>query len=100
MSSSSEGALYELSVQQDIPPAPNGGPQCADWLPRFAGSSWLAYGASTTVVIATALAPSNPGEATAGRFFQQVRHQFVSIVLVYGNFVCQILEFFDTRVET
>ncbi|KAG0631662.1 hypothetical protein M758_1G270500 [Ceratodon purpureus] len=72
MSSSSPEALYELSIQQDLPPAPNVGPQCADWLPRFAGSSWLAYAASSAVVVATAASPLNPGESSSGRFFQQV----------------------------
>jgi hypothetical protein len=73
MSSSLPEAPYELSIQQDLPPAPNVGPQCADWLPRFAGSSWLAYAASSAVVVATAASPLNPGESSSGRFFQQVR---------------------------
>lgn len=67
-----QGAPYELSVQQDLPPGPNGGSQSADWLPRFAGSSWLAYAASSTIVIATAPSPLNPEESAGGRFFQQV----------------------------
>lgn len=72
MSSSLPGSPYELSIQQDLPPAPNVGTQCADWLPRFAGSSWLAYAASSAIVIATAASPLNSGESSSGRFFQQV----------------------------
>lgn len=65
--------LVELSIHQHITSAvPAGGPQAASWLPSFAGASWLAYGASSTVVITTALSPSNPQEAAASRFFQQV----------------------------
>lgn len=63
---------YQLSVQQNIAPAPNESPKAVDWLPKFAGFSWLAYGAHFSVVITMAPSPSNTGEVAMGGFFRQV----------------------------
>lgn len=64
--------LFELSVQQDVYPAPNDDPNAVDWLPLFAGFSWLAYGAQFSVVVLMAPSPSNKGEAAMGGFFHEV----------------------------
>ncbi|CAM6112755.1 unnamed protein product [Calypogeia fissa] len=64
--------MYQMSVQQNIAPAPNEGSKVVDWLPKFAGFSWLAYGAHFSVVITMAPSPSNKGEVAMGGFFRQV----------------------------
>ncbi|KAL2650756.1 hypothetical protein R1flu_018884 [Riccia fluitans] len=64
--------LFELSVQQDVYPAPNDNPKSIDWLPFFAGFSWLAYGAQFSVVVTMAPSPSTKGETAMGGFFHEV----------------------------
>ncbi|KAL3700862.1 hypothetical protein R1sor_018884 [Riccia sorocarpa] len=64
--------LFELSVQQDVYPAPNDDPEAVDWLPLFAGFSWLAYGAQFSVVVTMAPSPSSKGETAMGGFFHEV----------------------------
>jgi hypothetical protein len=64
--------MYQLAVQQNIAPAPSESCKAVDWLPKFAGFSWLAYGAHFSVVITMAPSPSNTGEGAMGEFFRQV----------------------------
>ena len=64
--------MKQLLLQQTIPAIPNPGPGAAAWLPTFAGSSWLAYGAGGSVVIRSAPSPSAGGDNSASSFFQQV----------------------------
>lgn len=67
-----EASPKQLLLQQTIPALPNPGPGVAAWLPSFAGSSWLAYGAGGSVVIRSAPSPSAGGDNSASSFFQQV----------------------------
>ncbi|CAN8284476.1 unnamed protein product [Cochlearia groenlandica] len=56
-----------------VPPAPNRSQSSIDWLPDFAGYSWLAYGASTLLVISHLPSPLRGGEdSTNGPFFRQI----------------------------
>lgn len=55
-----------------VPPAPNRSQSSIDWLPDFAGYSWLAYGASTLLVISHLPSPLRGEDSTNGPFFRQI----------------------------
>ncbi|CAH2057724.1 unnamed protein product [Thlaspi arvense] len=55
-----------------VPPAPTRSQSSIDWLPDFAGYSWLAYGASTLLVISHLPSPLRGQDSTNGPFFRQV----------------------------
>jgi len=55
-----------------VPPAPTRSLSSIDWLPDFAGYSWLAYGASTLVVISHLPSPLRGEDSTNGPFFRQI----------------------------
>lgn len=60
-----------MNFQEGIPPLPNG-PKAADWLPGFAGFSWLAYGARHQLAVSSAPSTTHTEEAATSRFFQQI----------------------------
>lgn len=55
-----------------IPPAPTQSQFAVDWLPDFSGLSWVAYGASTLLVISHFPSPLSSEEALIGPIFRQV----------------------------
>lgn len=55
-----------------VPPAPTQSQSSIDWLPDFAGYSWLAYGASTLLVISHLPSPLRGEDSTSGPFFRQI----------------------------
>ncbi|KAJ0258188.1 Transducin family protein / WD-40 repeat family protein [Hirschfeldia incana] len=57
-----------------VPPAPSRSQSSIDWLPDFAGYSWLAYGASSLLVISHLPSPLRSGEedSTNGPNFRQI----------------------------
>jgi hypothetical protein len=55
-----------------IPPAPTRSASTIDWLPDFSGYSWVAYGASSLLVISHLPSPLSPEEAAIGPILQQV----------------------------
>ncbi|CAI0440433.1 unnamed protein product [Linum tenue] len=55
-----------------IPPAPNRSVSTIDWLPDFAGHPWLAYGASSLLVISHFPSPLSPQETRIGPVLRQV----------------------------
>ncbi|CAA7044358.1 unnamed protein product [Microthlaspi erraticum] len=55
-----------------VPPAPTRSQSSIDWLPDFAGYSWLAYGASTLLVISHLPSPLRGEDTTNGPFFRQI----------------------------
>lgn len=58
-----------------IPPAPTRSDppgSTIDWLPNFSDLSWIAYGASSLLVISHFPSPLSPGEAAIGPAFRQV----------------------------
>ncbi|XP_009410819.2 uncharacterized protein LOC103992724 isoform X1 [Musa acuminata AAA Group] len=62
----------ELVRSQLIPPAPNRRGSAIDWLPEFGGASWIAYGASSLLVISHFPSPLSDHERQLGPFFRQV----------------------------
>ena len=61
-----------LIKSEIIPPAPNptkSGSAVIDWLPDFVGHSWVAYGASSLLVISHLPSPLSPRD---GPIFRQV----------------------------
>jgi len=61
-----------LIESEIIPPAPNttkSGSAVIDWLPDFAGHSWVAYGASSLLVVSHFPSPLSPQD---GPIFRQV----------------------------
>ncbi|XP_042377288.1 uncharacterized protein LOC121970563 isoform X1 [Zingiber officinale] len=62
----------ELVRSQVIPPAPNRRESSIDWLPEFGGASWIAYGASSLLVISHFPSPFSCNEPQPGPFFRQV----------------------------
>lgn len=67
------GHLPLQFVKSDpIPPAPTPSQFAVDWLPDFAGLSWVAYGASTLLVISHFPSPLSSEEALIGPIFRQV----------------------------
>lgn len=55
-----------------IPSAPSRSTSTIDWLPDFAGYSWVAYGASSLLVISHFPSPLSQEEAIIGPIFRQV----------------------------
>ena len=55
-----------------IPTAPTRSTSTIDWLPDFAGYSWVAYGASSLLVISHFPSPLSQEEALIGPIFRQV----------------------------
>ncbi|VVB03520.1 unnamed protein product [Arabis nemorensis] len=55
-----------------VPPAPTRSQSSIDWLPDFAGYSWLAYGASTLLVISHLPSPLRGEDSTNGPLFRQI----------------------------
>ncbi|KAG2290538.1 hypothetical protein Bca52824_050142 [Brassica carinata] len=57
-----------------VPPAPSRSQSSIDWLPDFAGYSWLAYGASSLLVISHLPSPLRGGEEDSanGPIFRQI----------------------------
>ncbi|KAG9447852.1 hypothetical protein H6P81_013980 [Aristolochia fimbriata] len=68
----SEKLPLKLIKSQLIPPAPNRFPSAIDWLPDFGGLSWIAYGASSLLVISHFPSPRCQEEAYIGTIFEQV----------------------------
>lgn len=62
----------QLVRSQLIPPASNRRELAIDWLPDFGGASWIAYGASSLLVISHLPSPVSGHEAQPGPFFRQV----------------------------
>ncbi|KAK2971720.1 hypothetical protein RJ640_004014 [Escallonia rubra] len=63
--------LY-LIKSEVIPPAPTRSESAIDWLPDFAGYSWIAYGASSLLVISHLPSPASDTETLIGPIFRQV----------------------------
>lgn len=63
---------FSLCRSQLIPPAPNRRRSAIDFLYDFCGSSWIAYGASSLLVISHFPSPLPPDECLVGPFFRQV----------------------------
>lgn len=61
-----------LHGSEVIPPAPNRSISSIDWLPDFAGYSWVAYGASSLLVISHFPSALSPEETSIGPIFRQV----------------------------
>ncbi|KAK4268897.1 hypothetical protein QN277_022124 [Acacia crassicarpa] len=55
-----------------VPPAPTGSQSTIDWLPDFSGYSWIAYGATSLLVISHFPSPLSAGESHIGPIFRQV----------------------------
>ncbi|XVF33142.1 hypothetical protein REPUB_Repub17cG0142900 [Reevesia pubescens] len=55
-----------------IPPAPNRSELSIDWLPDFAGYSWIAYGSSSLLVISHFPSPLSSEQTLMGPIFRQV----------------------------
>uniref|UniRef100_A0A803KZQ1 RAVE complex protein Rav1 C-terminal domain-containing protein n=1 Tax=Chenopodium quinoa TaxID=63459 RepID=A0A803KZQ1_CHEQI len=65
----------QLIKSETIPPSPNlseSGSSAVDWLPDFAGYSWIAYGASSLLVISHFPSPLSPQQSRIGPVFRQV----------------------------
>ncbi|OMO64215.1 hypothetical protein CCACVL1_21938 [Corchorus capsularis] len=55
-----------------IPPAPNRSESSIDWLPDFAGYSWVAYGSSSLLVISHFPSPLSSEQILMGPIFRKV----------------------------
>lgn len=65
----------QLIKSETIPPSPNiseSGSSAVDWLPDFAGYSWIAYGATSLLVISHFPSPLSPHQSRIGPIFRQV----------------------------
>ncbi|XP_059651214.1 uncharacterized protein LOC132298889 [Cornus florida] len=62
----------QLIQSETIPPAPTRSESAIDWLPDFAGYSWIAYAASSLLVISHFPSPLSEEEALIGPIFRQV----------------------------
>lgn len=62
----------DLIKAEVIPPAPNRSASAADFLPDFAGLSWMAYGASSLLVVSHLPSPNSEDETAIGPVFRQV----------------------------
>ncbi|KAK1257001.1 hypothetical protein QJS04_geneDACA024764 [Acorus gramineus] len=62
----------DLIRSQQVPPAPNRRPSAFDYLDDFAGFPWIAYGASSLLVISHFPSPSSSAASDVGPFFRQV----------------------------
>ncbi|KAJ0961111.1 hypothetical protein J5N97_000926 [Dioscorea zingiberensis] len=63
---------FHLLRSQILPPAPNRRKSASDWLPEFGGAAWVAYGASSLLVISHFPNPLYEHETLVGSFLQQV----------------------------
>lgn len=61
-----------LIESEAIPPSPTRSESTIDWLPDFAGYSWVAYGASSLLVISHFPSPVSDSETLIGPIFRQV----------------------------
>ena len=68
----SDDLPLDLIRSQVIPPAPNRSPSAIDWLHDFGGFSWIAFGASSLLVISHCPSPGWQKEIRVGPFFKQV----------------------------
>lgn len=68
----SEESPPELIRGQIIPPAPNRWESAIDWLQDFGGFSWIAYGASSVLVISHCPSPTSREQTLIEPFFKQV----------------------------
>ncbi|XVE77297.1 hypothetical protein DITRI_Ditri13aG0051100 [Diplodiscus trichospermus] len=55
-----------------VPPAPNRSQSSIDWLPDFAGYSWVAYGSCSLLVISHFPSPLSSEQTLMGPIFRQV----------------------------
>lgn len=55
-----------------VPSAPTRSPSSIDWLPEFGGYTWVAYGASSLLVISHFPSPLSPDETLIGPIYRQV----------------------------
>lgn len=55
-----------------VPPAPTRSGSTIDWLPEFAGYAWIAYGASSLLVISHLPSPLSSDESLIGPILRQV----------------------------
>lgn len=62
----------QLIQSETIPPAPIRSESAVDWLPDFSGYSWVAYGASSLLVISHFPSPLSQEETLIGPIFRQV----------------------------
>ena len=62
---------FQLIKSDTIPPAPTGIESAIDWLPDYLGHAWIAYAASSLLVISHFPSPSEENE-TVDPSFRQV----------------------------
>lgn len=62
----------ELVKAEVVPSAPNRSASAADFLPDFAGLAWVAYGASSLLVVSHFPSPDSEDETAIGPVFRQV----------------------------
>lgn len=62
----------QLIPSESVPPAPTRSLSAIDWLPDFAGYSWVAYAASSLLVISHFPSPVSESESLIGPVFRQV----------------------------
>ncbi|KAK6919956.1 hypothetical protein RJ641_015860 [Dillenia turbinata] len=62
----------QMIKSETIPPAPNRSEYAIDWLPDFAGYSWIAYGASSLLVISHFPSPLSHLQSQIGPVLRQV----------------------------
>lgn len=60
---------FQLIKSETIPPAPTPTESAIDWLPDYLGHAWIAYAASSLLVISHFPAPS---QSSVDPFFRQV----------------------------
>ncbi|KAD7117001.1 hypothetical protein E3N88_04269 [Mikania micrantha] len=63
---------FQLIKSETIPPAPTRIESAIDWLPDYLGHAWIAYAASSLLVISHFPSPSEIDETNADPFFRQV----------------------------
>ncbi|KAK1412198.1 hypothetical protein QVD17_33237 [Tagetes erecta] len=63
---------FQLIKSETVPPAPTRTESAIDWLPDYLGHAWIAYAASSLLVISHFPSPSVNDEASVDPFFRQV----------------------------
>ncbi|KAI3818496.1 hypothetical protein L1987_12305 [Smallanthus sonchifolius] len=63
---------FQLIKSETIPPAPTRAESAIDWLPDYLGHAWIAYAASSLLVISHFSSPSENDETSVDPFFRQV----------------------------
>ncbi|KAL4586165.1 hypothetical protein LXL04_010797 [Taraxacum kok-saghyz] len=63
---------FQLIKSETIPPAPTRTESAIDWLPDYLGHAWIAYAASSLLVISHFPSPSDNNETPVDPFFRQV----------------------------